>query len=149
MLVGLAGGAWAYCESSSCSVFLIGCLEEVCLGQEDSEAIMITHLREGKGGLVACHKGAFFSIQETKHSFCKGFARLLPDDNKNKLWKFTITRHIHTCSFTCFVGKRSDALSGLKSCLSWFNSLAEFKIETPLSSLFTAINHYHQGSYPD
>lgn len=55
-----------------CSVFLKGCVEEVCLGQEDSEAIMMTHLRKGKGGLVAYHKGAF-SIQETKHlSFVMG-----------------------------------------------------------------------------
>lgn len=71
MLVGLVGGAWAYCESSSCSVFLIGCVEEVCLGQEDSEAILMTHLRKGKGGLVACHKGAFLNSRN-KTLFLQG-----------------------------------------------------------------------------
>lgn len=69
MLAGIADGAWAYCKSSSCPVFLPGCLAKVCLGHEDSEAIMMIHLRKGKGGLVACHKGAFLNSRHKTFLF--------------------------------------------------------------------------------
>lgn len=72
MLAGIADGAWAYCKSSSCPVFLPGCLAEVCLGQEDSEAIMMSRLRKVKGGLVACHKGAFLNSRQNIPFFLRG-----------------------------------------------------------------------------
>lgn len=99
MLVGPAGGAWAYCESSSCSVFLIGCLEEVCLGQEDSEAIMMTHLREGKGGLVACHKGAFFQFKKQNTLFARGlhvYCQMTTKTNCGNLQLHVISIPVHS-----------------------------------------------------